>query len=60
MLLLSTEQIAEKWGISGTRVRQLATAGRIKGAFRIGRAWLFDSKAEVLQTAHQKKMAAKK
>lgn len=48
MLLLSTSQLAKKWRLSETRIRQLAKAGRITGTYRVGRDWHFDSKAELL------------
>lgn len=44
---LSTEQLAEKLGITTGRVRQLAIAGRIIGAHKIGRDWQFTEGARV-------------
>lgn len=37
---LTASQAARRWGISERRVRQLAGAGRIPGAQRIGWAWM--------------------
>lgn len=48
MLLIKTAQLAKKWKLSLTRIRQLAKQGRITGTYRVGRDWLFDSKAELL------------
>lgn len=53
--LLTTEELAAKWRVSTSRIRQLAAAGRIQGAYKLGRNWHFDAKAEVLPTDHQRK-----
>ncbi|MEA4848465.1 MAG: DNA-binding protein [Clostridiaceae bacterium] len=36
---ISTQQAAEKWGISNRRVQQLCGQGRIAGAIRFSRVW---------------------
>lgn len=36
---ISTQQAAEKWGISNRRVQQLCEQGRITGAIRFSRVW---------------------
>lgn len=38
-MYITVKQAAEKWGISGRRVRALCSEGKISGAFRDGRAW---------------------
>lgn len=38
-MYITVKQAAEKWGISGRRVRALCSEGKIPGAFRDGRAW---------------------
>lgn len=54
MKLITTQQLAAKWRVSTTRVRQLAAEGRIRGAYKIGRDWHFDANtAEVLPTTRQ-------
>ena len=40
---LTTEQVAEKLGVTPRRVRALITSGRLK-AKRIGRDWMIDSR----------------
>ncbi len=35
----TVQQAAQKWGISDRRVRALCAAGKIPGAFQVGRAW---------------------
>lgn len=58
MKLITTKQLAAKWRVSTTRIRQLAIEGRIRGAYKIGRDWHFDAHtAEVIPTAHQKRKA---
>ena len=37
---LTTDEIAEKWGITRRRVNVLCDEGRIKGAIKKGRIWL--------------------
>lgn len=37
--LLSTKEIARKWGISSRRVALLCSEGRIAGAQRVGASW---------------------
>lgn len=36
---ISTQQAAEKWGISNRRVQQFCEQGRIEGATRFSRVW---------------------
>lgn len=38
---LSAQQLAEKMGITRQRVIQLANAGYLDGAYRLGRDWVF-------------------
>lgn len=40
MELLTTKEIAEKWGISSRRVTKLCTEGRVEGAVFKGAMWL--------------------
>lgn len=44
---ISTEQLAEKLGLTTGRIRQLAIAGRIIGAHKIGRDWQFTEGARI-------------
>ncbi len=46
MELLTTAEIAEKWGISRRRVTVLCEEGRIKGASQKGKIWLIPQKAK--------------
>ena len=39
MMLLSTKETAEKWGISSRRIALLCSEGRIPGAQRVGASW---------------------
>ena len=39
MNYIDVKQAAEKWGVSERRVRVLCEAGKINGAFQIGRGW---------------------
>lgn len=43
---LTTKQAAEKWNISLRRVQVLCEQGRIKGAVRLGWAWVISKNAE--------------
>lgn len=38
-MFMSVKQAAEKWGISGRRIRVLCSEGRIPGAYQEGRGW---------------------
>lgn len=38
-MFMSVKQAAEKWGISGRRIRVLCSEGRITGAYQEGRGW---------------------
>ena len=38
-MYITVKQAAEKWGISGRRVRVLCSEGKITGAYQEGRAW---------------------
>lgn len=42
---ISTQQTAEKWGISSRRVQQLCEQGRITGAIRFSRVWAIPKNA---------------
>jgi len=46
MDFISAKQLAEKWGIDQTRVHRLAREGRIRGAARFGRNWMFPADAK--------------
>jgi hypothetical protein len=39
MLLLSTKETADRWGISSRRIALLCSEGRIPGAQRVGASW---------------------
>lgn len=43
---ISVNKAAEKWGISERRIQLLCGEGRIKGVFRLGRAWAIPANAE--------------
>jgi len=43
--LMSSQQAAEKWGITDRQVQSLCSHGKIKGAARLGRAWLIPKDA---------------
>lgn len=57
--MLTTEQLAEKLGITTGRVRQLAIAGRIIGAHKVGRDWTFTKGARVRLAEKTKRDAEK-
>ena len=38
--LMSSQQAAEKWGITDRQVQSLCSQGKIKDATKLGRAWL--------------------
>jgi hypothetical protein len=38
--LMSSQQAAEKWGITDRQVQSLCLHGKIEGATKLGRAWL--------------------
>lgn len=57
---LTTEQLAEKLGITTGRVRQLAIAGRIIGAHKVGRDWLFTEGARIKLAEKTKRDAEKR
>ena len=42
---ISTEQAAEKWGITPQRVRQLCKQNRIEGLSQVGKTYLIPSLA---------------
>lgn len=44
--LLSTKEIAQKWGISSRRVALLCSEGRVAGAQRVGASWGVPESAE--------------
>lgn len=46
MEYITANEAAEKWGISGRRVQLLCKQGRIKGARRLGWAWMIPADAE--------------
>lgn len=45
-MYLTTVQMAEKWGISSTRITILAKSGRIPGAVQIGSRWMIPENAK--------------
>lgn len=56
MNLITTKELADRLGISTARVRQLAIAGRIIGAHKIGRDWQFTEGARVRLAERTKRM----
>lgn len=52
---ITTEQLAKKLGLTTGRIRQLAIAGQIIGAHKIGRDWAFTEGARVKLSEHAKK-----
>lgn len=44
--LLSTKEIAQKWGISSRRIAILCSQGRIVGVQRVGASWGIPESAE--------------
>ena len=46
MDLLTTAEIADKWGITRRRVVVLCAEGRIEGAVQKGKIWLIPENAE--------------
>jgi len=46
MEYLTTQELAEKWGITRRRVSKLCQEGRIEGAILKGKTWLVPSDAE--------------
>ena len=44
--LMSSKQAAEKWGITDRQVQTLCSQGKIKGATKLGRAWLIPKDAQ--------------
>ena len=46
MELLTTTQMAEKWGISRRRVTTLCREGRVEGAILRGNTWLIPEDAQ--------------
>ena len=43
---LSIREAAEKWGVSGRRINQYCSEGRIPGAKRFGGSWAIPEDAE--------------
>ena len=43
--LMSSKQVAEKWGITDRQVQLLCSYGKINGATKLGRAWLIPKDA---------------
>ena len=60
----STQEMAEKWGVSERRINQYCAEGRILGAQRVGKAWAIPADAEKpadpRQTRRQGKSASAK
>lgn len=46
MELMTSVEMAQKWGISSRRVAILCEDGRIEGAFKKGKTWLIPSDAK--------------
>ena len=40
MEIMTTEQAGRLWGVTPRHVSELCRAGRIKGAYKIGTAWV--------------------
>lgn len=55
MEYLSVAQAAEKWGISQRSVRNYCAAGRVAGAFLVGKTWSIPADAEKPARANKKK-----
>lgn len=49
---ISTQQAADKWGISSRRVQQLCEQGRVMGAIRFSRVWAIPKEAPKPQDPH--------
>lgn len=45
---VSTEQFAKLKGVSASRIRQLAIAGRIPEAEKVGKSWVIPENARIL------------
>ena len=43
---LTIDQVAEKWGVTPRRVRELCTSERIEGAVKFGFVWAIPADAE--------------
>lgn len=50
---MSVKETAEKWGVSGQRVRLLCLQGRVEGVERLGKAYMIPKNA--LKPKKQKK-----
>lgn len=46
MKLLSTKELAQKWGVDQSRILRLAYENRIEGATRVGNHWMFPPDAK--------------
>ena len=46
MILLTSNEMAQRWDISSRRIAILCSEGRIKGAVKKGKTWLIPSDAE--------------
>lgn len=44
----STAQAASKLGLTRTRVKKLASQGRIRGCMKIGKQWVFPLPVKIL------------
>jgi hypothetical protein len=44
--LMSSQQAAEKWGITDRQIQSLCMQGKIKDATKLGRAWLIPKDAQ--------------
>jgi hypothetical protein len=44
--LMSSQQAAEKWGITERQVQSLCSQGKINDATKLGRAWLIPKDAQ--------------
>ena len=40
MKIMTVKEAAEKWDITERRVTEIIRSGRIKGAYKIGQAWV--------------------
>ncbi|WP_169732881.1 helix-turn-helix domain-containing protein [Haloechinothrix halophila] len=36
---MTTQEVAQQWGVTDRVVRRMCASGRIPGAFRLGRDW---------------------
>ena len=57
MKLLTTTDMAKRWGISARRIALLCSQDRVKGAEKVGNTWLIPDNAEKPQDPRRKKLS---